>query len=81
MPRIPRGLSGKELCRLLETLGYEVTRRRGSHIRLTALHTAGRHAVTVPDHQSVKIGTLNSILADIAEAMGIPRRDLMERLF
>ena len=33
--RLPRDLSGQELARALRRLGYEVTRQRGSHIRVT----------------------------------------------
>jgi len=33
--KIPRDISGEELARLLKKYGYEVTRQKGSHIRLT----------------------------------------------
>ena len=33
--RLPRDVSGEELARSLERLGYIVTRQTGSHIRLT----------------------------------------------
>lgn len=35
--KIPRDISGEELARLLKKYGYEVTRQKGSHIRLTAV--------------------------------------------
>jgi predicted RNA binding protein YcfA (HicA-like mRNA interferase family) len=33
--KLPRDLSSEDLCRALKTLGYEVTRQTGSHMRLT----------------------------------------------
>jgi predicted RNA binding protein YcfA (HicA-like mRNA interferase family) len=81
MPRIPRDLSAKQLCRLLERLGYEVTRQQGSHLRLEATHPNGAHRLTVPNHDSIKIGTLNSILADVAGVIGVTKSELIDRLF
>ena len=81
MPRIPRDLSGRELCRLLGKFGYNVTLQQGSHIRLEAVHPSGNHRLTIPAHGSVKIGTLNSILADVAQALGITKAELVDDLF
>ena len=81
MPRIPRDLSGREVCRLLERFGYEVTCQQGSHIRLEATHPTGTHRLTVPNHDSLKIGTLNSILTDVAGVIGITKSELVEQLF
>jgi predicted RNA binding protein YcfA (HicA-like mRNA interferase family) len=50
MPRLPQ-ISGRELIRLLESLGYENLRQRGSHVRLHRISAAGEHNVTVPDHK------------------------------
>jgi len=78
--RIPRDLSAQELVKALEKMGYEVTRRKGSHIRLTTMEQ-GEHHVTIPDHAAMRVGTLSGILGDIAEHFGIPRDELMEELF
>ena len=32
MPKMPRDISGAELIKSLEKLGYEVVRRSGSHV-------------------------------------------------
>ena len=32
--KLPRDLSGTELARVLQVLGYKVTRQTGSHMRL-----------------------------------------------
>jgi len=59
--RIPRDLSGTKLIRRLRRFGYEVTRQTGSHIKLTT-HEKGEHHVTVPNHDSLRVGTLAAIL-------------------
>jgi predicted RNA binding protein YcfA (HicA-like mRNA interferase family) len=79
-PRLPRDVSGPDLVKLLETFGYAVTRRKGSHLRLTT-QQGGEHHITVPNHDSLRTGTLNGILKDVAEHAGIARDVVVERLF
>ena len=79
-PRLPRDVSGVELAKLLETFGYAVTRQKGSHLRLTASQ-GGEHRVTVPNHDSLRTGTLNGILKDVAEHAGLARDIVVEQLF
>ena len=55
--RLPRDLSGRDLAQALRRYGYTVTRESGSHMRLTA-QQGGEHHVTIPDHASLRIGTL-----------------------
>jgi predicted RNA binding protein YcfA (HicA-like mRNA interferase family) len=78
--RLPRNLSGEELITALCRLGYQRTRQRGSHVRLTTQQN-GRHDVTVPLHESLRVGTLASILRDVAAHFGISRDELLNRLF
>lgn len=78
--RVPRDLSGAELIRRLGRLGYAVTRQSGSHIRLTTSEN-GEHHVTVPNHDSLRIGTLSAILVAVAAHFGIDRDVLLKRLF
>ena len=66
MVRLPRDLSGRDLARALRRYGYEVTRETGSHMRLTTQQN-GEHHVTIPDHDELLLGTLASILADVAQ--------------
>jgi predicted RNA binding protein YcfA (HicA-like mRNA interferase family) len=54
-------LSGREICKALEKLGYIKIRQRGSHIRLKC---PGRKSVTVPNHKEVSRGLLRKILRD-----------------
>ena len=62
MSRLPV-LRGTEVVRALEKAGFEVVRRRGSHVRLK--HPDGR-VVTVPVHQGQDIGRglLRKVLRD-----------------
>jgi predicted RNA binding protein YcfA (HicA-like mRNA interferase family) len=57
MPSLPR-VSGREVIRALEKLGFVVKRQRGSHVIL------GRGSVgcVVPDHRELKTGTLHGVL-------------------
>lgn len=59
--KLPRDLSSDDLIKRLSVLGYETTRQTGSHIRLTT-QQKGEHHLTIPTHNPLKIGTLNSIL-------------------
>jgi predicted RNA binding protein YcfA (HicA-like mRNA interferase family) len=78
--KLPRDLSGQELVKVLERLGYEVNRQTGSHIRLTTQHN-GEHHITIPAHDPIKIGTLNAILRDVADHADLSREELLEELF
>jgi hypothetical protein len=48
---------------------------------LEATHPNGAHRLTVPNHDSIKIGTLNSIPADVAGVIGGTKSELVDRLF
>jgi len=78
--KLPREISGEELAKLLRKYGYKITRQRGSHIRLTTT-TKGEHHITIPDHKYLKIGTLSSILSDIAIHFKVDKGDLIKELF
>lgn len=78
--RLPRDLSGRALAAALAKIGYSVTRQTGSHMRVTRAE-GGEHHVTIPDHASIKIGTLSSILRDVAAHNGLDRDELLRRLF
>ncbi len=54
-------VSGREVVRVLERIGYYIERQRGSHIRL---YHSDRTAVTVPDHYEIDRGMLRKILFD-----------------
>jgi len=78
--RLPRDVSGAELTTRLERLGYSVTRQTGSHMRLT-LAEAPEHHITVPNHSSLRVGTLAAILQAVATRLTMSREDLVVLLF
>jgi predicted RNA binding protein YcfA (HicA-like mRNA interferase family) len=80
MTRLPRNLGGPELVAAPRHLGYRVTRQAGRHIRLTC-EPPERYHITVPSHISLRVGTLEAILADVAQHQGMRRDELLERLF
>ena len=77
--RVPRQWSGADLKKVLSVLGYEETRQTGSHIRLTTL-MRGEHHVTVPDHKELPLGTLKSILRDVARHFECTSDEILSRL-
>ncbi|MBI1955633.1 MAG: type II toxin-antitoxin system HicA family toxin [Acidobacteria bacterium] len=79
--KLPRDIPGENLVTLLRKYGYHVTRRSGSHIRLTSSLKGKEHHITIPAHKQLKIGTLSAILTDIAEYLEMDRGELAEELF
>lgn len=57
MPKLPV-LSGQDLVKALERLGFEQVRQRGSHVVMRR----GSAGCVVPMHKEVKTGTLAGIL-------------------
>lgn len=78
--RLPRDLSGADLANALRNLGYQITRQTGSHLRLTT-QREGEHHVTIPNHASLRIGTISAVLADVAAHFHRSREQLLEQLF
>lgn len=78
--KLPRDVAARDLVRALANYGYSITRQKGSHIRLTTQQN-GEHHITIPDHDSLRIGTLSGILRDVADHFGMSRDDLAEELF
>jgi predicted RNA binding protein YcfA (HicA-like mRNA interferase family) len=60
MTKIPTDLSGRDVVRALEKVGFVIKRQRGSHIILRRDSPSAR--VVVPDHKTLRVGTLRSIL-------------------
>ena len=79
MPKLPQ-VSGSDLVKLLQSLGYEVVRQRGSHIRLKKITALGEHAITIPAHKVVARGTLSDIIGRVSLWNNIPREELNRRL-
>ena len=63
--KVPRDVNASELIKLLERYGYRIIRQTGSHIRLSKTLNGKEHAITIPNHKPIKIGTLHSIAKDV----------------
>lgn len=78
--RLPRSISGKELVKALQRVDYTVTRQTGSHIRMTSSKPA-KHHITIPNHESIRVGTLSVIVSEVAVHLKISKDKLLSRLF
>ena len=78
--KLPRDVSGDDLARKLEPLGYQITRQTGSHLRLTRATHEESHHVTIP-HDALRVGTLNGILREVANSLGVSKEELIKRIF
>lgn len=67
MPRLPR-LSGREVVKVFEALGWAVARQRGSHIVLVKENHLA--TLSVPDHREVAQGTLRSLIRSAELTVG-----------
>jgi predicted RNA binding protein YcfA (HicA-like mRNA interferase family) len=70
MPKPPI-LKPREVIAILESLGFQAVRQRGSHIQFR--HTDGR-ATTVPNHQGRDISP--TLLRQIAKDIGLTWEEL-----
>ena len=77
--RLPRDVDGPRLVKALRVLGYEPTRQKGSHIRVTTQRDGENHEV-IPYHHPIKTGTLAGILKHIASHHGMTLDTLLQVL-
>lgn len=61
MPRLG-AFSGAEVCAILEAAGFRAVRQRGSHIVMQKITPDGAVTLPVPNHRTVRIGTLLAII-------------------
>ena len=59
MPRLPK-VSGREAVAALERAGFQVRRRRGSHIVM--VKRGFPETLSVPDHRQLRPGTLRALI-------------------
>lgn len=71
MPKLPR-VSGAEVVRALQRMGFAVARQRGSHIVLRR----GTSGCVVPNHRELKTGTLAGVL----KQAGVSVEDFLKAL-
>lgn len=78
--KLPRDVSGNDLVRALSRLGYVTMRQEGSHVRLTT-REGGENHLTIPMHDPIKPGTLNSIIRSASAHAGLSRDEVLKMLF
>lgn len=66
-------LKPREVCRILESLGFALARQRGSHMQYR--HADGR-ATTVPNHAGRDVSPI--LLRQIARDIGMTAQELVE---
>lgn len=71
MPKLPH-LSGAEIIRALERLGFTRVRQKGSHVVMRR----GSSGCVVPLHREVKAGTLAGLLRQA----GVPADEFINSL-
>jgi predicted RNA binding protein YcfA (HicA-like mRNA interferase family) len=77
--KLPRDVSGAQLLQALKKLGYGHPGQRGSHVRITT-QLNGEHHEAIPNHASIKVGTLNGILKSVAAHHKMTVQELIELL-
>jgi predicted RNA binding protein YcfA (HicA-like mRNA interferase family) len=77
--KLPRDIEGSQLVKALRALGYEITRQKGSHIRITT-QVGGEHHEVIPAHRPIKPGTLASILKSVAAHHRLSMEELASKL-
>ena len=79
--KLPRDIGGEKHASLLARFGYRETHRTGSHIKLTTKLKGIEHHLTIPAHNPVKVGTLNSIINDLVSYLEMDKESLIKELF
>ena len=74
MPKLLQ-ISGKDLCKILEKLGFEKIQGKGSHVRFK--HPDGRRTV-IPIHGNEKVG--KGLLREILKQIKLSREEFEELL-
>jgi predicted RNA binding protein YcfA (HicA-like mRNA interferase family) len=58
-----RKVSGDKVVKILcNKLGFKISGRTGSHVRLSKMTPGGKVGTAVPMHKELKIGTLKGVL-------------------
>jgi predicted RNA binding protein YcfA (HicA-like mRNA interferase family) len=78
--KVPRDLSGAQLIKVLcRDWDYRTLHQEGSHVILQT-GTPSHQRLSVPDHNPLRVGTLNSILRVVAAHKGVDRQRLLDSL-
>ncbi|MBN1341412.1 MAG: type II toxin-antitoxin system HicA family toxin [Phycisphaerae bacterium] len=79
--RLPRDLSGRDLIRAMQrAFGYRQVHQQGSHVILQ-VESPRHHRVPVPDHKTLRVGTLNAIITALSRVHDLSKDEVTQRLF
>ncbi len=78
--KVPRDLSGAQLIKVLcRDWGYRQLHQEGSHIILQT-ELPGHQRLSVPNHNPLRVGTLNGIVRAVAAHKGADRQAVLNSL-
>ena len=78
--KVPRDLSGAELVKVLcRDWDYRQVHQEGSHLILET-ETPRHQRISVPNHNVLRLGTLNSVLRAVAAHKGVDRQTVLDSL-
>ena len=78
--KVPRDLSGAQLIKVLcRDWGYHQVHQEGSHVILKT-ETPGHQRLSVPNHDPLRVGTLNGIVRTVAAHKGVDRQAVLNAL-
>jgi predicted RNA binding protein YcfA (HicA-like mRNA interferase family) len=78
--KLPRDLKGSDLVKALcRAWDYRVVHQEGSHV-IIQTETPSHQRISIPDHNPIRLGTLNSILRLVAQHKGVEREDILRSL-
>ncbi|MGI9105949.1 MAG: type II toxin-antitoxin system HicA family toxin [Pyrinomonadaceae bacterium] len=77
--KLPPGVSGDDPAKALRSFAYQLTRRTGSHLRLTTTENGERH-ISIPRHNPLRVGTFAAILDDVAANFELSRAELLAKI-
>ena len=61
MPKL-KILSGKDVIKIFNLLGFDVQSQKGSHIKLSRKLNDANQVLVVPNHSEIDTGTLKAII-------------------
>jgi len=78
--KVPRDLSGTQLIKVLcREWGYRQINQEGSHVILQT-DTPGHQRLSVPNHNPLRVGTLNGIVRAVATHKAAGRQEVLDSL-
>lgn len=78
--KIPRDISGRQLVKVLcREFGYQKIHQEGSQIVLET-EEPSHQRLSIPDHDSLRVGTLNNIVRSVANHKNVTRDEILRRL-